>query len=373
MANTNMDALYPEFWFSSFDALDVGRLNLQQMISRDVESLLANRGESVNVPITPDLGDADDWTPGSTITATNISQETVQVTLDKSKKKTISLNTKELSLTPYDLIEKYGTPMAKSILDAVNEAVYRELLKTNQVLAGAISADKVVDARTQLEKNRVGIQGRRLVAGPDDMGTLLKTAAFYQVNTSGDMKAQKDGIIDRKFGFDVYENSVIATYTPADVSGAVNHPTAGSYAIGTTTMAVDGIADAANPVKEGVIFTINGDTTKYSVTAVTSDTDGNTTGISFYPALVAQAANDAAITFTATRSALALVPGAAAFAARAYASLPVGILSSVINVAGVPVRVSVWADSSTMNLNVQYDVLFGVKMVNPLRVVRIDS
>ena len=41
MANNNMSYLYPEFWAAGFDALDVGSYNLQNFVSRDVESKLA--------------------------------------------------------------------------------------------------------------------------------------------------------------------------------------------------------------------------------------------------------------------------------------------------------------------------------------------
>ena len=67
MSNTNMSYLYPEFWAAGFDALDVGQYNLQNFVSRGVESKLANAGDTVNVPIAPDFGIASDWTPGSNI------------------------------------------------------------------------------------------------------------------------------------------------------------------------------------------------------------------------------------------------------------------------------------------------------------------
>jgi len=40
-------------------------------------------------------------------------------------------------------------------------------------------------------------------------------------------------------------------------------------------------------------------------------------------------------------------------------------------VQGLPVRITTWTDSSTLNLNVAYDILYGMTMVNPKRVVRV--
>jgi len=78
-----MDLLYPEFWAASFDELDIGEYGFQNLVSRDVEPLVANFGTKVNVPIQPDM-DAETWTPGSTITADDIAQTEVEVSLDKS-------------------------------------------------------------------------------------------------------------------------------------------------------------------------------------------------------------------------------------------------------------------------------------------------
>jgi hypothetical protein len=67
-----------------------------------------------------------------------------------------------------------------------------------------------------------------------------------------------------------------------------------------------------------------------------------------------------------------MVPGGIAFAARAYATAEKpGVRTSVINVRGLPIRVTVWTDSSTLNTNVQYDILYGTKLVNDNRVVRL--
>ena len=83
-------------------------------------------------------------------------------------------------------------------------------------------------------------------------------------------------------------------------------------------------------------------------------------------------ADKAVITFTPTQSLLAFVPGALAFAARAYAAVPKpGAQVSVIDVQGLPVRITTWVDSSTLNLNVAYDILYGMTMVNAKRCVRI--
>lgn len=372
MANTTMDVLYPEFWEAAFDELDMGEYQLPTLVSRKVENIVANRGDTVNVPITPDLGDAEDWTPGSTINATNIAQETRPVVLNKSKRKTICLNGTELSLSPYDLISQYGVPMARSIIRAVNLDIYLELLKTDQWVdaRAGVNEDFLVDAGTKLSQNEVSRAGRVMVLSPEMNGALQKLDAFQHVDTSGSSEVMLDGRIVRKLGFDFYENHIIDKYTPADTSGAVN--LSAGYAAGATSILVDGLNDDAAPIRPGDMFTIADEVNTPLHTVIsTVKTNGDTTAITFLPALTDAVTNDAVVTIIPTQSLVGFVPSAVAFAARRYAELPgVGVKQSLVTVGNIPVRVSVWHDGK-LGLQVQYDTLYGVKMINKNRVVRV--
>lgn len=373
-ANTTPEVLYPEFWAASFDPLKVGKYNFQNLVSRDAENKLAQSGDTVNVPLTADLGDADSWTPGAAISSTAVAQEVAQVVLDKSKKKTISLNDAQLSLTPYDLIEKYGVPLAKTILKAVNLDIYLEMMKTSNFVnaLSALDEDKFVDAKVILSQNEVS-GDLFAVAGPDDTGHMLKLDAFQHVDVSGDPLAMRDGLIKRKFGFDIYENNIISTYTPVDLTGAVNNKGT-AYAAGATTIAVDGFNDDANPVRVGDIFTLAAEsgTPQHTVTAVTASS-GDTISISFLPALAGSspADDDAVVTFVASRSIMCFSADALALAARAYKPKEIGAKSSVFMFNGLPIRITVWLDSTTLNTNVQYDILYGVKLIDKNKVCRI--
>jgi len=373
VTNVNMDYLYPEFWAAGFDDLDIGEYNLQNFVNRDAQSLLASFGDTVNVPITPDFGEASDWVPGATITPSNTTQTTAIVTLDKSKQEARGFNDKELSLSKYDLIKSYAAPMAKSILTAVNKSLYLEMMKTQYWIdaTGGISEDLVSDAGTKLSKNEVGRNMRRLVGSPDVIGALKKIDVFRDYNTNNTTSIIKDGLITRQLGFDIYENNIISKYTPADLTGAVD--VAANLVTGVTSMVVDGFNDDANPVRTGDLFKFTGQSYAgyYSVVS-TLQPAGDTTTIVFTPPLVDATLDNCVITVTPTQSALAFVPSALAFAARAYTvSAKPGVNSSIVDVRGLPVRISTWTDTSTLNLNVAFDILYGQTMVNEKRCVRI--
>src|SRR6056297_749486 len=368
--NTGMAYLYPEFWAASFDELDMGEYQFQNLVSRDVEPLVANFGTKVNVPIAPDF-DADDWTPGDSISADNITQTEVEVALNKSKSKVINLNGTELTKSGYNLIQEYGVPMAKSILTAVNQEIYKELLSSTNFIdaTGGIDEDDVVDAGSTLSEADVSMMDRVMVTSPGVMGALMKQDAFQYVDNSGRQDIMDNGRIMRRMGFDFYVNNAISKYTPADVAGAIN--LGAGYSAGDTTIVVDTFDDDENPVRVGDIFTIAGTDTKYTVTA-TEVTSSDTTSITFYPGLDEDKDDDDVVTITPTQSAIAMVPSGLAFAARAYAQLPsnAGVQQTVANVQGLPVRISVWHDAK-LGVNVQYDILFGNSLVKSDRVVRL--
>jgi hypothetical protein len=371
-SNNGMDYLFPEFWAQSFEGILLGEYNLQNLVSRNFEKTIANYGQKINVPLAMDFSDADSWTPGGTITATGITQTEAEVSLDKSYKKTINLTAKDLSLSPYDLIQSYGEPMAKSILLTTNKLIYIEALKSKyfvNAMAG-ISEDLIVSAGTLLSNNEVPLIGRKCVAGADVMGALSKIDAFQSVSTSGDDDVMKDGRVTRRLGFDFYLNNAIAKYTPADVAGAVNY--ASGYAAGATSMVVDAFNDDSNPIRPGDIFHLGSGTDYYTVTGVTTTAD-DTTAITFYPGLKeSTVADNVVINIDATQSALCFVPSAIALAARSYGVLPegTGVKSSISDFKGLPIRWSVWHDGN-LGLNVQCDILFGVKLVHEKRLVRI--
>jgi hypothetical protein len=371
MSNTNLSYLYPEFWASGFDSLDIGSYGLQNQVNRDVETAIAKAGDTVNVPISPDFGDAASWTPGSTITPSGTTQTMATVTLDQSKQQARGFTDAELSLSQYNLIESYATPMAKSILRAVNASIYGEMIKSPYYVdaTAGVAGSHVADAETALSNNEVGYIGRKFVCSPSVMGALRKDSAFYSNAISNDDMIQS-GILAKRYGFDISENNIISKYTPADLVGAVDK--VGGYAAGTTTIVVDGFNDDAKLIKAGDIFSYGAGATGYYTVQSTTLTGGDTTGITFLPALDAAIADDAVITVKATQSALAFVPSAVAFASRAYGAMgKPGVNSTIVNVQGLPVRISTWTDSSTLNLNVAMDILYGVKIVNDKRIIKV--
>lgn len=373
MSNTNMDKLYPEFWAMGWDAIDMGQYNLHNMVSKDASVEVQKAGTTVDVMLQPDLGDPETY-DGVTVTAKDIAQESVKITLDKGKQKTITLSSKELSLSPYDLIKNYAAPMAKSIISQISKDVYAELIGSKYFVdaTAGLSESLLIDAGTALSNNDVDDMNRQLACSPAAYGALLKIAALSAADGTGDGgAARKDGQLLNRYGFAIGKDNGIKKYTPIDVAGAVNN-SGTAYAAGATTIAVDGFNDDANPIRIGDMFKIADETgTPFHTVISTKTTSSDTTEITFYPALKDGAANDAVVTVTPTQSVIAFTPAACGLAMRAWAEIPegLGVQSSIINANGIPVRVSVW--QSDLNIKVQYATLYGVKRYRDERIVRL--
>lgn len=377
MANSNMDVLYPEFWAAAFDELNMGSYPLINLVRRDLQNRVAQAGDTVNVPVTPDFSSEDPtWTPGGTITPINVSQENVAVLLDKSLGPAISLNATERAKSPYDLINEYGTALAEAVVSRVERDTYLELLKTDNFVdaRAGVSEDFIVDGFTEMSVNKNPTMGRRLAVGPEMTGALMKLDAFQHANIAGSDAVIRDGRLDRKLGFDIYESTIIAKYTPADVAGAVNN--AGTaYAAGATTIVVDAFDDDANPLRAGDIFTLADEVgTPLHTVISTVKTTSDTTSITFLPALSGAnpADNDDVITVIPTQSLVGFRQNACALVARSFENedFQVGVRTTTVTINGLPIQIAVWFDDDR-NLRVQYALLYGVKIINKDRVVRI--
>lgn len=367
------DALIPEFWASAFDELDTSGFQLQNLVSRDVEKYIANAGDTVHVPIAPDIPAAQNWDGSSDITATAVNQEVASVILNKRKVASFELTSADMKLTPYRLIEVYGVPHAQSILEALNSDIYLELIKSSNVVdaISSFNEDTLTDMGTILNKNRVSAVSRNMVINADDVGTLLKTSTYKLAQNAGTDVAQVEGLIPRKSGFNIYNQLGMDGYTPADVTGAVNN--GAGYIAGDKTMAVDGFADSATPLRAGDVFKVAGETgTPYHTVQSTTTSSGNTVSITFEPALVSAVADNAVITVTATKSNIGFKPNAIALAARSQEPYPgnQGISQSIMMLAGLPIRISIGTSIKNLKTQVIFDLLYGVKLINPKRVVR---
>ena len=178
-----------------------------------------------------------------------------------------------------------------------------------------------------------------------------------------------------KFGFQLTRNNSNVDFTPADLVGAIND--AGGFPAGATTITVDAFDDDANLIRKGDMFIIAGETGTPDHTVVsTTLTAGDTTGITFFPALVAAVADNDAVTFTPSQSSVAFVPSSFALAAAPFRPFPPGtpgINQSLTDYMGFPILVTVTTDPKSYVMQVSYIDLYGGSVLDEDKMARIVS
>ena len=376
MAN-DFTAHFPEFWGSVVELLGKGMYNYQTIVSRKFVTQAGRRGDTLHVPIESDVVKSEDWAPGDDI---NFKKEDtakeVKVILDQSKIQAFALTAEDLTMSSVNLLEMKALPAIEGLMRDVNRFIYDLAKRTKNFVGtpgGAINGDSVISLRKLMNKNFAPVN-RALVLSDDHEADLLKVDEFKKANESGSDLAMREGELMRKYGFSVRRNSVNDIYTPADLTGAINNGP--GYAAGVTSIVVDGFVDNTKKIKPGDIFIIAGETATPDHTVLTvSPASGDTTALTFAPALVSSVVDDAVITITESQSSIGLTPSSIAFAAAPYDPLPdgLGIRQSITTFNGLPILVTVSAGNDTYDMRVSYSSLYGGEVVDAQKIARLIS
>ena len=134
---------------------------------------------------------------------------------------------------------------------------------------------------------------RQLVLDSAGMVNLLNLTNLTQVNAAGTDQALRNGMIERLFGFNVWESGNVYTHTAGTGASATTDDT--GYAIGSTTITL--ASAGTGTILAGDVITFAGDTNKYVVVSGDTDvSDGGTVTIAEPGLKQAIAASATAIT-----------------------------------------------------------------------------
>lgn len=212
-------------------------------------------------------------------------------------------------------------------------------------------------------------------------GNLGALSIFQSANTRGNDETMRTGNIGHVLGVDWHANQSVPTHTCGTLTngtGMLAKVNDAGYTVGETTVDIDD-SSLTLSVAIGDIFTVNGDTQQYTVTATATASGNAIAGMAFLPASKVAWANDAVITFKdgATGNPdhvpnLVFSPGAfgIAFGRPEGETLnPENEMMVRDDLSGVPIRVKVTEEyyQTTYRL----DVLYGVKTIRPEYACRI--
>lgn len=173
------------------------------------------------------------------ITMDEMTETSVDVTLDTDVYSAIPITDEELTLDITDFGAQIAEPQVRAIAEGIENAVVAEMTGATYATTVEITTaerpniyDKIVDARVALNKANVPMSERYLVAGADFEGVLLKSDDLHQVDRSGSSSALRDATIGSIAGF---SQVVISNALPADQAYAF-HRTA--YVLGMRAPAI---------------------------------------------------------------------------------------------------------------------------------------
>lgn len=351
----------------------------------DEERRAFNLGEVVNIrkPSVMTVADAP-------ATASDITTESVQVTLDKWREVKFKLTDKELSQTGNRVIEEHIMPSAYALADDIDQKLallYKDVPFFHDVAGGAsttaVAAD-ITATRKILFDNQVPLADESRVHFMMDSGmekALLDVAAFtqHQGSAAAGVETQMRGHLGTRYGMNFFANQNVQTHTKGTINDtALLINNASGYAVGTTTINLDAAdAGVTGTLVAGDVLTIG--SYKYAVTATNTASGNAFTGVTITPGLKAAVADNAVVTARADdhvaslafhRDAFALVMARLPDHAN-FGGLGAQIASVQDPVTGLAVRARVYYVGNSSEVHVALDALYGVKTLNPYLAVRV--
>lgn len=348
------------------------RLVVGNLVSRDKEKMFtaSKVGDEIQVTVPPAVTDADEFT-GST-SASDQTEIEVGVKLEKHFYKRIDLTSKQKSLELSDFTRLVTVPAVTGIMDSVDKYILRNMQVFRRNLTGTVgnrpsTMAHIAAATKKLNDLRVTKMGRIALIDTTVEESFSQLSQFQSQDYGPDAPAGlREAILGRRYGFnfqtDVNAGAFVRSAAANDIAGTVLVD--GTVAAGGTTLHIDGITSTTGTIYAGTVFTVAGDATRY-VVRKDAAIAANEVDLLIYPALAAQATNEAAITFEAAGYSN-LVYHPAAVAAAIVAPTPLAGGNSVVqSFNGVSLRVSMDSSIVTLSDSIVYDVYVGARVVQP--------
>jgi hypothetical protein len=339
------------------------------------------RGETINIrrPSTFTAQDA----PSA---AQDMNTGTVALTLDYWKEVKFKVTDKEQAFTGQRLIDDHIRPAAYALADDVDvklAALYKTIPWYTALNAspGSVVTD-ITSPRKVLFDNKVPLGAgnvHMMVDGGLEAG-LLSNPAFAQWQGAGTegTNTQMRGALGTRYGLELFANQNVQAHTSGTAS-TDSVLVSGAATAGATTINLDA-ASLTGTVVPGDTFVIAGNTQRYAITNTVTAASNAMAAVTFTPALVANAADNAAVTLrTQTTDAENLAFHRNAFAL-AVAPLPemarqLGAQVATVTdpVSGLSVRARVYYVGNSSEVHVALDILYGLTTLDPNLAVRVQQ
>ena len=294
----DLDAFIPEIWAQEGLLLLENNMVAGNLVHRDFENQIAAFGDVVNTRLPADFvgrrkADCDEVDIQDAVTPN------VAVPLNQHLHTSFLVCDGEESKGFQSLRDNLLAPAMLSIAQMVDEIilaqVYRFLGNSVGQLGVTPTKETVIAVRNKMNQNKVPMNGRNMIVTSQTEADLLAIDSFVTADKVGDEgTALRMGSLGQKYGIWHWMSQNTPSVATTAVSqaaggpGAVNN--AAGYAIGATTLTVDGFSSA---IQNGSWCLIAGDGIPHRITA--SAGGGTPTSITITPGLQNAVVDDAQI------------------------------------------------------------------------------
>ena len=318
----------------------------------------------------PVILEAKDFVEEVGVTAQDVKEESVEVTLDKLATVDIAFGAIQRATNVDDLNRLFLEPAAVALAQKIN-ADGLNLYKDIPYIGGTAGTtpdglDDLINARKILNIQKAPVAPRYALWDPEAEAKFLQIDTFVEADKSGTTEALRNGSLGRIMGFENYMSQAVKTHTKGTLAAT------GSGAKITVKTAVSGgsivtltSGTLTGTLEHGDILTI---ANKVYTVMAKATAAGNEIAVSVYPKITVAAGTEVTITGNHTAN-LAFCPQAFAFVTRPLVA-PAGVESYVTSYNGVTLRVVRGYDMKYKKEMLSMDVLYGYKTMYPELAVR---
>lgn len=342
---------------------------MPRLVNRDFDTLAAQPGSSIDVPIPPTI-------TTSAVTAANTPPATADITLSSVNVPLSNWNEAPFYMTDKDLLEVQQDKLpgvVESALASIVAKIDTDILVAadqgcgladDQGTAPFANIGNALKAGELLNQNKVARTARSCIFDPAAESALLSLEQFTSADYQTSFPIQT-GMVgpEPKLGMQWWMDQNVATHTCGTSSAKAVNNGAG-YPIGTKVLTVDG---GSGTMLAGDVVTIGN--FNYGVASLVSTT------LTLNQGLMEAVADDAAITLidaSSTHTAnIAMARDALVFCSRPFQASNSAIASQTISdpISGLSLRLEVTREHKRDRWSI--DALYGTKVVRPEGVIKI--
>lgn len=352
-----------------------GQLTMTRLISVNKADEAKKVGELIRVSKPVEFDKADEHGTGGSV-ATDLNVAEVELRLDRHVYKEFKLSDREFTGMQPGVIPDALAAAVDVLARTVNEAIF-DMYTEVPYFSGSLTSENPRDKKDLIQQrkslhNRMVRGDKNLVLTSDTEADLLGI-----FTTGNEQPAEKEGIIGRRFGFDIYSDVQAPMHFSGTASGSNAIKTSVAGNVGSNLLVLSGAGANATFVK-GDILTVAGTEQVFAVTEnVAADADG-AVAVSVTPAISEAIASGTAIAVVGDHQVdLAFSKTAFLIAFRqldAPSNTDGTTLGSLTDPeTGITLRLLSWYKPETESTHWKLETLFGTKAVAPERASRLGG